>query len=279
MAGPSSLGQVVSFLSSLMYDKNMVLADYNDEKYDYTKYWEGREYENESEFIAINKLLPSEFKEGKSVIDVGGGFGRLLPVLKDRFTDITIFDYSQKLLDRANSNARNLGISVKAIKGDVNVISSLVNEKFDFITMVRVSHHLEDLEKVFYQIKNILKGDGIFILEVANKIHFKSVISNLLRCNFKYFKKDSVSIATKKVTFLNHHPRNVEDTLEKTGFKIVEKLSVSNFRHPFFKKIIPFGVLVFMEKLMQKPGSFIYFGPSIFYKVVKKHNAEENLSK
>ena len=35
----------------------MNIADYNDKNYDYTKYWEGRDYENASEFIALEKLL------------------------------------------------------------------------------------------------------------------------------------------------------------------------------------------------------------------------------
>jgi 2-polyprenyl-3-methyl-5-hydroxy-6-metoxy-1,4-benzoquinol methylase len=253
-----------------MYDYNMVLADYNDEKYDYTKYWEGREYENESEFIALKKLLPEKVDENRSVIDVGGGFGRLLPVLRNKFSEITIFDYSQKLLDTAVDHARDMDISVKTIKGDVNEISALVEGDYDCITMVRVSHHLDDLEKVFYQIKNLLKDDGIFILEVANKVHFKSVISNLFKGNFKYFSTEPISIATKKVTFLNHHPKRVENILNDVGFNIEKRLSVSNFRHPFFKKVLPLKILLLLEFIMQNIGAPLYFGPSIFSKLKKK---------
>jgi len=253
-----------------MYDKNMVLADYNDKNYDYTKYWDGREYENESEFIALKKLLPHDFDNSKSVIDIGGGFGRLLPIFKERFGKITIFDYSSKLLGIANERAGSLGIAIRTINGDVNNIFNIVDEKYDCVTMVRVSHHLEDLEKVFIQIRNILNKDGVFILEVANKIHFKSVVSNLLKGNFKYFNLDSVSVATGDVTFLNHHPKKVEKILTDLGFAIEEKLSVSNFRHPLFKKIISGKILIFKEKLMQRIAAPVYFGPSIFYKLTLK---------
>jgi len=248
----------------------MVLADYNDKNYDYTKYWQGRDYENASEFIALEKLLPSFYDESKKVIDVGGGFGRLLPILKERFGVIYIFDYSKKLLETAEGNAGKLGIKITIVNGDVNEISSLVEERFDFVTMIRVSHHLEDLEKAFLQIREILNDNGVFILEVANKIHFKSLISNIIKGNIEYLKKDSVSVATKDVTFLNHHPKRVEEILNNCGFIIEKKLSVSNLRHPFFKKYIPFNILLLLEKSMQKLGAYIYFGPSIFYKVVKK---------
>ena len=247
----------------------MVLADYNDKNYDYTKYWDGRDYENASEFVALERLLPNNYDENKKVIDVGGGFGRLLPIFKKRFGAIYIFDYSKKLLETAEENAEKLGIKITTTNGDVNEISSLVDAKFDFITMIRVSHHLDNLERVFLQIRDILNEDGVFILEVANKIHFKSLISNVIKGNFEYLNKDSVSVATKDVTFLNHHPKKVEEILNKCGFKIEKKLSVSNFRHPFFKKYIPFEILIFLEKIMQKIGAGVYFGPSIFYKIYK----------
>jgi len=248
----------------------MVLADYNDKNYDYTKYWQGRDYEKESEFIALKKLLPKDFDENRSVIDVGGGFGRLLPIFKDVFGDITIFDYSQKLLLTANENARDLGVGIKIINGDVNEISTLVDRKFDYITMIRVSHHLDNLEKAFSQINSILEDDGVFILEIANKVHFKSVVSNLLRGNFRYFNRESISVATKNVTFLNHHPKRVEEILNKSGFVVERKLSVSNFRHKVFKSVLSAKILLSLENIMQGLGIFVYFGPSIFYKLVKK---------
>lgn len=245
----------------------MVLADYNDKNYDYTKYWDGRDYENESEFIALQKLLRKRRNGNGSVIDVGGGFGRLLPLLKDFFKDITIFDYSKKLLDVANEGAGRLGLQIKTEVGDVNNLSNLLDRKYDCVTMIRVSHHLEDLERVFLEVKNVLDKDGVFILEVANKVHFKSVVKNIFKGNIKYLNRESVSIATKNVTFLNHHPKRVEMMLKNSGFKIVRKLSVSNFRSPVIKKIVPMRILIVLEKLFQGILAPLYFGPSIFYEL------------
>ncbi|NMB91862.1 class I SAM-dependent methyltransferase [candidate division WWE3 bacterium] len=252
----------------------MVGADYNDKNYDYTKYWEGRDYENASEVIALKKLLPKNFNKDRSIIDVGGGFGRLLSVFKDSFGDISIFDYSVKLLEAATKNAKNLGLSINTINGDIYNISNLVDKKYDYVSMIRVSHHLEDLNKAFEEINKILKEDGIFILEVANKVHFKSIVVNLLKFNFKYLKKDSISVTSKDVAFLNHHPKYVEDILKDSGFVVEDKLSVSNFRLAVFKKLIPFNLLLRLEDSLQKMLSFIYFGPSIFYRIKKVNEVE-----
>lgn len=248
----------------------MVLADYNDKTYDYTKYWEGRSYENEAEFIALKKLLPKDFDKSRSVIDIGGGFGRLLPIYKERFGKISIFDYSQKLLEAAIENADKMGLKINIIKGDVSNVSSLVKETYDYVSMIRVSHHLDNLEEVFREVDRILEQNGVFILEIANKMHFKSVISNLLKFNFGYFNKKSLSVATKDVTFLNHHPKYVEMLLDRCDFKVVRKLSVSNLRNPYIKKILPIGTTLFIENIMQNAMSSFYFGPSIFYKIEKK---------
>ncbi|MFZ2664292.1 MAG: class I SAM-dependent methyltransferase [Patescibacteria group bacterium] len=247
----------------------MVGADYNDKTYDYTKYWKGRDYENVSEFTALKKLLPEDFNKERSIIDVGGGFGRLLSVYKETFGDISIFDYSVKLLEIAQQNAKSLGLSINTINGDVYNLSSLVDRKYDCVSMIRVSHHLKDLDKTFEEISKILKNDGVFILEIANKVHFKSVVLNLLKFNFKYFKKDSISVASKDVTFLNHHPKYVEDLLKKHGFIIERRLSVSNFRSAFIKRILPFDLLLRLESVFQGILSSVYFGPSIFYKIRK----------
>jgi len=254
----------------LMYDKSMAIADYNDETYDYLKYWEGREYENDSEFMALKKLLPKSFSEDKRVVDVGGGFGRFLPILKEKYGSITVFDYSSKLLELAKKRGSEIGVNLKIIEGDINHISGIFNENYDCVIMIRVSHHLDNLEEVLKQIKEILNEDGIFILEIANKIHFKSVVKNFFKGNFKFFDKKPVNVATKSVTFLNYHPKYVEDIFDKLGYKVEKKLSVSNFRHPFFKKIFPIKILLFKENLMQEIGAFINFGPSIFYKLTIK---------
>ena len=72
---------------------------YNDPKHNYLKYWQGREYENAAEELAIKRLLKGKhFKYG---VDVGGGYGRLCILLEDYANKVTLAEPSQKQLDIA----------------------------------------------------------------------------------------------------------------------------------------------------------------------------------
>ncbi len=244
----------------------MQRPDYNDKDYNYAKYWEGRDYENASEITALAKMLPTK---GKRILDAGGGFGRLIPAYKDGFKEIVIFDQSHKLLLQAQDHAKSLGVAIKTQEGDLYNLSQYDLGKFDCVVMVRVAHHLDDLGKAIYEIGQMLNPGGTFILEFANKLHVKSALRNVAKFNFKYFKTDPISRASKDVTFLNFHPDFVDQTLRDHNFKVVERLSVSNFRNDAIKHSISKDSLLILENLLQKPFGFINFGPSIFIKSVK----------
>jgi hypothetical protein len=72
-----------------------------------------------------------------------------------------------------------------------------------------------------------------------------------------------------EIPFVNHNPQTVRKQLAQTGFKIEKTLSVSNFRSPTMKKIIPKSLLVKLEKAVQKPLAKTFFGPSTVYLLKK----------
>ena len=244
-------------------------VNYNDESYDYTSYWSNRSYEHNCEVIALKKLLP---KQGNALVDIGGGFGRLLPYYKDKFKAITILDASSKLLNQARNQVDILGLSNVAFKVDVLPFtnkSGLKSPQFDAALMVRVSHHLTDLDPAVESISKILVNEGVFVLEIANKWHFLNLVRNLCRLNFSVLSESPYKIGT----FTLWSPKYVISNLEKHGFRVEEKLSVSNFRVYLLKRIIPEKILLLLENLLQKPLSYINFGPSIFIKAVKISSA------
>lgn len=244
----------------------MELADYNDTTYDYTTYWEGRDYEHSSEFLVLEKIFNSlQVESGKSVIDVGCGFGRLLPLLKKMFTDITLFDYSKKLLEAASERAKIENIQVQTLCGDVYKISEITQKKYDFVVMNRVSHHIQDLQTVFKQINKIITPQGYFVFELANKFHFKAVVRALINLNIDFFSRKSVSLTSKDSVFLNHNPAETEKIIGESGFEIIKKYSVSNFRNPLLKQHIPEKILLKLEDSLQKPLAYVNFGPSVYY--------------
>lgn len=238
--------------------------------YDYPSYWEKRDYEHHSEFIAIRYLL-TKIPSIKKVLEVGAGFGRLVPSYLFRAKKVVLSDPSAKVLCLAR---KNLGgeKKIEYIQSSLeNLPTKFSKKSFDLTVLVRVLHHLTDVPKSFATISSLTANHGYFILEFANKNHLKATVSQLLKGNFAFVSEREPKdircpkfIKAKTLPFFNYHPRYIEEQLKSAGFKIVEKLSVSNIRSPLIKKHVSNETLLSLEKLLQKPLSFINFGPSIF---------------
>ena len=243
--------------------------------YDYPSYWEGREYEHFSEVLAIRSLL-DRIPKISTILEIGAGFGRLTSIYKFRAKKIILTDPSAKLLKLARET--NQDKKIKVIQASVENLKDRVKSRSDdLIICVRVLHHIKDLDSAIETATKILKKKGYFILEFANKRHAKAAVSEILKGNITYpldiSPKDIRSRKSKKaktLPFINYHPDLVFEKLEKHGFKILEKRSVSNVRSSFIKRLVPTEVLLFIENLLQKPLSVISFGPSIFVLAQKK---------
>ncbi len=238
--------------------------------YNYPSYWEGREYEHESEIIAIKDLL-SNIEKIDHVLELGAGFGRLTPSYMYRAKKITLSDPSAKLLKIARENYKDKK-NVNYIHSSLeNIDNKLRNKSVDLILLVRVLHHLDDCNIAFETISKLLKNGGYFILEFANKRHLKATFSNMFKGDITFpidiFPKDIRSEKHKKqktLPFINYHPDDIAKKLEESGFKIIEKRSVSNIRSETVKSMLPLDTLLSIESILQKPMSKINFGPSIF---------------
>lgn len=238
--------------------------------YDYPAYWESRGYEHECEVIAIREFL-SHIRDLGKVIDIGAGFGRLTPYYFFRSKRVVLTDPSAKLLSAARARNKDYP-NVEFVQSRLeNLSKKFRGGQFGTALMVRVMHHLENPDLVFTTANKLLAPGGYFILEFANKIHGKALVSNFLRGNFTFaldiFPKDARSKRHKRentIAFINYHPDIIKQKLVEGGFDIVETRSVSNIRSPFLKQYLPVSILLYLEKILQKPLSAVNFGPSIF---------------
>jgi len=236
--------------------------------FDYQKFWQGREYEDLSERLALKKLIP-ENKVSKKLIEIGCGFGRVATFYQPFFRKCTLVDPSTHLLKQAKDNLKDL-INIDYIRASAHKIP-VADNSYDYCLMVRVCHHLTDLEPAIQEIKRILKPEGYLILEYANKINFKAKIRSYLRGEFDFSQniypvdlRSSRKRNDNYIDFCSHHPYQVEKILKRNGFLIEKSLSVSNFRNPLTKRFIPLRLLLKLEDLTQGILAKIYFGPSIF---------------
>jgi len=241
--------------------------------YDYPSYWIGRDYEHRSEVIAIQellKLVPSI----NTILDIGAGFGRLTPYYSFRAKKIIITDPSARLLKIARSELRDKKYVFSQSTLE-NIPSKIKNKSVDFVFLIRVLHHINDPVAAFQIIYKLLKPNGYFLIEYANKQHFKAQFSEIFKGNLTFpldiFPVDLHSKKRKKMLpFKNYHPDIIKRDLEEVGFDIVEQRSVSNIRSGFFKKVLSNDILIEFEKVLQKPFAKVNFGPSMFYLCKKR---------
>lgn len=244
---------------------------YNDPKHNYKQYWEGRDYENGAEELAIRRLLKN--RKFKNAVDVGGGYGRLCILLEEYAKKVTLAEPSKQQLDIAKEFLKDHKRVDRALMQADDL--KFKDESVDLITMVRVMHHLPDPSLEFSEIARVLSKDGYFVLEIANLAHIRNRIKYMMKG--KKIPIDPVDIRSPKnrksseIDFVNHNPKKVVKQLAHAGLKVEKILSVSNLRSPGLKKVAPISAMLSVEKLLQRPLARAHFGPSVFM-LVKKAN-------
>jgi len=240
---------------------------YNDPEHNYLHYWQGRDYENESEHLAISRLLRG--KHFKRAADIGGGYGRLCIFLRQYADKVTLVEPSQKQLDIAKEFLKDYP-DIDRKLGQAEDLKFKDGE-LDLITMIRVMHHLPDPAVEFSELARVLSDNGYLVLEVANYTHARNRLKHILKG--KRFPEEPVDIRSRKgkdvIPFVNHNPKTVIKQLAHAGLRVEKTLSVSNLRSPGLKKVMPQGLMLGLESVMQPTLAKMYFGPSTFFLVKK----------
>lgn len=243
--------------------------------YDYPFYWEGRDYEHLSEVHAITSFL-RKIPKSDTTLEIGVGYGRLVPVYLGHTKRVIVSDPSSRLLKIARGRLSSSKITFIHGKGEI-LSKKIKPHSIDLIINVRVMHHIQDPQSCIVRMQELLKPKGFLILEFANKSHALASLREFLKGNLTYSLdlshkdvRSTRSIRKNTISFNNFHPAKIENLLLQAGFKIIEKRSVSNLRNGLLKRIFPLSILLLIEKMLQKPLSRLDFGPSVFVLAQKK---------
>ena len=233
------------------------ICDYEGSDYQ-RSFWDegGRSYEDQVEAIALQRLLP---KSGNLLLELGAGAGRNSPRYTG-FKHIVLLDYSLTQLEQAQ---KRLGRDERYIyvAGDIYRLP-FVDGLFDTATMIRVLHHMAEAPRALGEVRRVLQKDAIFILEYASKHHLKAILRYLLhRQTWSPFSLEPVEFAALNFDF---HPAAVRQWLAACGFRVERTLSVSHYRLPFLKRMLPLKLLVKMDAYAQLTGAWWQLTPSVF---------------
>jgi ubiquinone/menaquinone biosynthesis C-methylase UbiE len=237
---------------------------YDDPGFNYARWWAGRGYEHHAEVMAIRRLL--EGRWFARAVDVGGGFGRLSTVLAEFADEVTLTD----------SSAQQLDISRQFLAHHPHVTGrQMAASDLDFpaasvglVAMIRVMHHLPEPAAALAEIARVLKPGGCAVIEVANSAHAVNRLRYLAR-------REPIPAAAcdlglpGEIPFVNHHPDTVACQFRAAGLQVRRKLSVSNFRHPLLKQVIPARALLAAERAAQERLARACFGPSLMFLLEK----------
>lgn len=233
------------------------VCDYEGSDYQARFWGKGeRNYEDRTEAIAIQRLLP---KSGKLLLEVGAGAGRNTPRYAG-YERIVVMDYSSTQVELAQ---QNLGTSDRYIYVVADVYSlPFVDGLFDGATMIRVIHHMADAPRALQQIRNVMQPGGRFILEYANKRNLKAIVRYALgRQPWNPFDKNPVEFIPLNFDF---HPVTMRAWLREKNFTVERQLAVSHFRMGWLKRNVPTGLLVSLDAFFQPVGAFWQYTPSMF---------------
>ena len=233
------------------------ICDYTNSDYQ-SSFWNcgKREYEDRVEAIALSRLLPTY---GKILLEIGAGAGRN-STRYHGYERIFLLDYSVTQIKQAQ---QNIGKQDRFyyIVADAYRMPFLPG-LFDAATMIRTLHHMVDVPLVLQQIRKVLKPGAIFILEYANKQNLKAILRFVFgQQKWNPFRKESVEFA--QLNF-NFHPSQIRDWLMENGFVTERQLTVSHFRLPILKRLLPVDLLVTLDAMVQYTGNYWQLSPSVF---------------
>jgi len=236
------------------------ICDYEGSDYR-TRFWEGkgRDYEDLVERIALRRLLPPD---GQTLIDLGAGYGRLADEYQG-YETVVLFDYSRSLLHEARSR---LGEDprYRFVAGNWYQMP-FASGVFDALVQVRTLHHAADVPALLGQLARISRPGGCYILEFANKRNLKAILRYIgRRQSWSPFALEPVEFA--KLNF-DFHPTWLRIRLEESGFQTCQTLTVSHFRFAPIKRVIPTGLLVAADRMLQPTGRWFQLTPSVFFKI------------
>ncbi len=237
------------------------ICDYEGSTYR-TDFWEGREYEDLAERLALQKLMPPP---GGRLIDLGAGFGRLADFYPG-YDQVILLDYSRSMLREARER---LGADLPCTCVAADLYNLPLNDAlFDTALTVRVLHHVQNIPAALKEIRRVMRPGGAYVLEYANKRHLKAILRYLAgRQSWSPFSPEPVEFVNLNYDF---HPAYVKARLSEAGFAIERQLTVSHFRLPLLKRLISPRHLAALDGLLQWSAPLFKLSPSVLVRARAK---------
>lgn len=193
------------------------IVDYSER--DFREYWRGKSKRilHEVECRMISEMLPS--RRGW-FLDLGCGYGRLLPTYNDEKRKIVMVDYAVNHLELADREYDKQEIHLIAADACRLPFQSDV---FESGICIRLLHHISSAESFMKEIARIFRPGSTLILNYMNK---RSLL-RILRYGSRSFQRNHEKISG---IIYGTHPSYFTELAEESGF-IIKKIRGAGFIH------------------------------------------------
>ena len=115
--------------------------------------------------------FPDDMK-GKKILCLAGGGGQQGPVLAAAGADVTVFDNSNKQLEKDAFVARRDGLTIKTVQGNMQDLSAFSDESFDVIVHPWSNNYVDDILTVWKECARVLKKGGILMAGFGSPLEY-----------------------------------------------------------------------------------------------------------
>ena len=121
------------------------------------------------------KEIPAEWLKdvkGKKALCLAGAGGLQAPLLACAGAEVTVFDLSEKMLEKDKQVAEQEHLSIRIEKGNMCDLSRFADGSFDFILNPPSLMYVPDVKLVFKECYRVLKTGGIFIMMAPSPLNY-----------------------------------------------------------------------------------------------------------
>jgi SAM-dependent methyltransferase len=205
------------------------IVDYDTGGYDYRGFWQGKDYEHWSETRAL-RVAMRHLGRPRWLADFGGGFGRNAVQYLGRVDHAVLIDYSRSNLTRAAQLYEDEIASghMFLLRADLNQLP-FVDAAFDSAIVVRVLHHLPDLNRTLREMGRVVGRS--WILDVPIKDHALGMMRGAVKGDIKPLRDDIPrQTGNTEYPFFNFKLEAVRRALLEQRWDTTQLASVNNFR-------------------------------------------------
>ena len=182
--------------------------------------------------IKEKKFLLENFPKNSVVLDVGCGFGRVVKTLAPISKKIIGIDNDEEAITKSKEELRgNENVEIKF--GDAENLD-FDDQSFDVVTCLGAtpSNFGKTREKIFLEIKRVLKKKGLFLTSVYNDDALKERLSYYEKYypgQYKVNRDTGYVVVCDKFVSEQFSKEQITNILEENGFEVLEVIKEGVF--------------------------------------------------